>query len=59
MIREGYQELIDYVANQTGRSNNMTWKVLKEYSEVLKESIRYGNTVNIEGLVKIEYKVGS
>lgn len=55
MIREGYQDLIDYVAYKTGKSNNMTWKVLKEYSEVLKDSIRQGNTVNIEGLVKIEY----
>lgn len=55
MVREGYQDLIDYVTYKTGKSDNMARNVIKEYSSVLKDSIRKGNTVRIDGLVKIEY----
>lgn len=55
MIREGYAELIGYVTYRTGASRNKVWQVLKQYSEVVKEAIRRGDSVDIEGLVKITF----
>jgi len=55
MIREGYTDLINYVANITGKSYNMAWQVVKEYSTVIKEAIKRGDTVNVEGLVTITF----
>lgn len=53
MVRESYTDLINYVSTKTGKSYNMSWKVAKEFSLVVKEAIKRGDTVNIEGFVTI------
>ena len=55
LAREKYGDLIEYVTYRTGASRNRVWIVLKQYSEVLKDAIRRGYTVQIEGLVEITF----
>jgi|SRR5690625_1516648 len=55
MAKEGYPELIDYVATRTGISKHRTWRVLKEYSKVLKESVKKGNSIEIDKLITITF----
>src|SRR5699024_8943205 len=52
-VRESYTDLINYVSTKTGKSYNMSWKVAQEFSLVVKEASRRGDTVNIEGFVTI------
>lgn len=54
-MREQYEDLISYVQEVTGVSRNRAWEVLKEYSDVLKQAVKLGNDVDIEGLVDISF----
>lgn len=58
MAKEDYKELINYVANRTGVSKHRTWKVLKEYSYVLKDQVKKGNKISIEPLLTITFTTG-
>lgn len=54
-VKERYPELIDYVASVTGISRHRTWRVLKEFSKVLKEEVKKGNSVELEGVLRITF----
>lgn len=55
MAKESYPELINYVSFKTGISYHRTWKILKEYSKVLKDSIKRGDNILIDGVLEITY----
>ena len=55
MAKEEYTELIDYVMKSTGFSNHKVWRILKEYSKVLKDCIQRGNSIEIDGLISIGF----
>lgn len=55
LARESYEDLTKYVVYRTGDSKNRVGNILTEYSEVLKEAIKRGNTVKVEGLVTITF----
>src|SRR5699024_809885 len=54
-MREGYEDLKEFISNKTGNSINKTGKIMTGFSQVVKEAIKRGDTVEVVGLVKIYF----
>src|SRR5699024_339857 len=54
-MREGYEDLKEFISNKTGNSINKTGKIMIGFSHVGKEAIKTGVTVEVVGIVNIYF----
>lgn len=54
-MREGYEDLKEFISTKTGNSINKTGKIMTEFSNIVKDAARRGDTINIEGIATIYF----